>query len=145
MLIQLQNNGQEVVVAFGSCSLSKAQKQYHITRLEALAFIWTLGHFHLYLSAKPFLWRTDHRALKFIFDASKTSIPALQRYKLIADDYRFSTEWIPGTKMIADTMSRLCIIPTERTSTMTTREMLTVKLPSLMKSPVDKVMIQNER
>lgn len=132
VLIQLQEDGTEVVVAFGSSSLSKAQKKYYITRLEALAFIWTLGHFHLYLSAKPFLWRTDHRALKFICDASKTSIPALQRYKLVVDDYRFTTEWIPGTKMIADTMSRLCIVPTERSSTMTTREMLTVDLSTVM-------------
>lgn len=77
ILVQIQNDGQEVIIAFGSSSLSKAQQRYHITRLEALAFIWTLGHFHLYLSAKPFLWRTDHRALKFIFDASKTAIPAL--------------------------------------------------------------------
>jgi hypothetical protein len=134
MLVQLQEDGSEVVVAFGSASLSKAQKQYHITRLEALAFIWTLGHFHLYLSARPFLWRTDHRALKFIFDASKTAIPALQRYKLVADDYRFTTEWIPGTKMIADSMSRLCIIPAERSFTMTTREMLTIDISSLIQS-----------
>ena len=78
------------------------------------------------------MWRTDHRALKFIFDAFKTTIPALQRYKLVADDYRFTTEWIPGTKMIADTMSRLCIIPAPRSTTMTTREMLTVDLSTLM-------------
>jgi RNase H-like domain found in reverse transcriptase/Integrase zinc binding domain/Integrase core domain/Reverse transcriptase (RNA-dependent DNA polymerase) len=144
ILVQLQQDGTEVVVAFGSSSLSKAQERYHITRLEALAFIWTLGHFHLYLSAKPFLWRTDHRALKFIFDASKTTIPALQRYKLIADDYRFTTEWIPGTKMIADTMSRLCIIPAPGSSTMTTREMITVDLATIMPSTPPKEVSEEE-
>jgi hypothetical protein len=141
MLVQLQEDRSEVVVAFGSCSLSRAQQMYHITRQEALAFIWTLGHFHLYLCAKPFLWRTDHRALKFIFDASKTTIPALQRYKLIADDYRFSTEWIPGARMIADTMSRLCIVPAERSCTMTTREMLTVDLSTLVGSKKEEVLV----
>src|SRR6202043_3559974 len=45
MLVQLQEDKSEVVVAFGSCSLSRAQQMYHITRQEALAFIWTLGHF----------------------------------------------------------------------------------------------------
>jgi hypothetical protein len=145
ILVQLQEDNKEVVVAFGSSSLSKAQKQYHITRLEALAFIWTLGYFHLYLSAKPFLWRTDHRALKFIFDASKTAIPALQRYKLIADDYRFITEWIPGARMIADSMSRLCIVPAERAFTMTTREMLTVEMSSLMGKPTNVVAVETEK
>jgi RNase H-like domain found in reverse transcriptase len=39
MLVQLQDDNHEVVVAFGSCSLSRAQQMYHITCLEALAFI----------------------------------------------------------------------------------------------------------
>ena len=132
IIVQLQPDGKETVVAFGSCTFSKAQKRYHISRKEALAFIWALGHFHLYLSTKPFLWRTDHRALKFIFDASKTGILALQRYKLIADSYQFTTEWIPGAKMIADTMSRLCIVPAEGTSTMTNFEMVSLDIPSLL-------------
>ena len=34
--------------------------------------------------------------------------------------------------MIADSMSRLCIVPAERTSTMTTREMLSVNVSDLM-------------
>lgn len=35
-------------------------------------------------------------------------------------------------KMIADTMSRLCMVPAPRTSTMTTREMLTVNVSALI-------------
>lgn len=132
MIVQLQEDEAETVVAFGSTSFTKAQKCYHITRKEALAFIWALGHFHLYLSAKPFLWRTDHRALKFIFDTSKTGIPALQRYKLIADSYQFTTEWIPSTKMIADTMSRLCLVPAERGSTMINWEMISANISFLI-------------
>jgi hypothetical protein len=132
MIVQIQDDGVETVVAFGSCSLSKAQKRYHISRKEALAFIWSLGHFHLYLSVKLFLWRTDHRALKFIFDASKTGVAALQRYKLIADGYQFTTEWIPGARMVADVMSRLCVVPSDRTSSMTTFEMISVDLSNLL-------------
>ena len=33
--------------------------------METLAFIWSLGHFHAYLCARPFLWKTHQRALKF--------------------------------------------------------------------------------
>ena len=32
----------------------------HITRFEALAFIWSLGHFHACLCARRFRWKMDH-------------------------------------------------------------------------------------
>ena len=124
-LTQLDKDGKtEVVIAFGSIALTPTQIKYHITRLEALAFIWSLGHFHAYLCARPFLWKTDHRALKYIFDASKSSVPVLARYKLIADEYKFSPIWISGSAMIADVFSRLCIIPADKRSAMTNREMV---------------------
>ena len=128
LIAQLQDDGTLCVIAFASASLTSAQQNYHITRLEALAFVWSLGHFHVYLSYRPFLWRTDHRALKFIFDASKTKIPVLQRYKMVADEYRFCTEWIEGSKMIADPLSRLCIIPSDKHCAMTNREIVMAAL-----------------
>ena len=114
----------EVVIAFGSIALTSAQRKYQITRTEALAFIWSLGHFHAYLCARPFLWKTDHRALKFIFDASKSQVPVLARYKLIADEYKFSAIWISGSTMVADAFSRLCVIPADKHMAMTNREMV---------------------
>ena len=119
-----EDSKKEVVIAFGSIALTPTQIKYHITRLEALAFVWSLGHFHAYLCARPFLWKTDHRALKYIFDASKSQIPVLARYKLIADEYKFSPIWISGSTMIADAFSRLCIIPADKHSAMTNREMV---------------------
>ena len=62
--------------------------------------------------------------LKFIFDASKSTVPVLARYKLIADEYSFCPVWISGTKMIADVFSRLCIIPADKHSAMTNREIV---------------------
>jgi len=109
MLMQLQKDRTKTVTPFSFCNLSKAQQIYHIIWLEVLAFIWTLSHFHLYLSVQSFLWRTDHRALKFIFDAFKISIPELQRYKLITDGYQFITEWILGARMIANSIFN-CIL-----------------------------------
>src|SRR5439155_9960982 len=77
-LTQLDVDGKtEVVIAFGSIALTSTQMKYRITRLKALAFIWSLGHFHAYLCTRPFLWKRDHRALKYIFDASKSSVPVL--------------------------------------------------------------------
>ncbi|GAO49753.1 hypothetical protein G7K_3895-t1 [Saitoella complicata NRRL Y-17804] len=99
----------ELVVAFASAVLNGAQMRYHITRQEALAFIWTLGKFHGWLSTRPFVWCTDHKALNYIFKAASSSLPALMRYALVASEYRFTTEWIAGKTMIADTISRLRI------------------------------------
>src|SRR5438105_4672659 len=109
------------------------QKKYHITRLEALAFVWSLGHFHAYLCARPFLWKTDHRALKYIFDASKSHIPVLVWYQLIADEYRFSPIWISGSTMVADVFSRLCVIPAGKTA-MTNCEIVMADLNYLVDS-----------
>jgi len=111
--------------------LTATQKKYHITQLEALAFIWSLGHFHTYLCTRPFLWKTDHRALKYIFDTSKSYVSVLARYKLIADEYRFSPIWISGSTMVADVFSRLCIVPTGKTA-MTNREMVMADLNYLI-------------
>jgi len=32
-----------------------------------------------------------------------SDVPVLMRYKLVADEYNFCTEWISGSRMIADT------------------------------------------
>jgi len=83
-LTQLGEDGNtEVETAFGYIAPTR---NYQITRLEALDFIWSLGHFHAYLGARPFLWKTDHRALKYVFDASKSHVPVLARYKLIVNE-----------------------------------------------------------
>lgn len=31
-----------------------------------------------------------------------SDVPVLMRYKLVADEYNFGTEWISGSRMIAD-------------------------------------------
>ncbi len=122
----------EVVVSCASASLKGAQKNYHITRLEALAFIWACGTYNYYLSSKPFIWRSDHKALKWIFTSAKCSVPALARYALAVEDYSFAIEWIPGTKMIADPFSRMVIIPTGKRA-MTNKEMVTGQVKHLLK------------
>jgi hypothetical protein len=47
-------------------------------------------------------------------DWAKSQVPVLARYKLIADEYKFSPIWISGSTMIADAFSRLCIIPEDK-------------------------------
>jgi hypothetical protein len=92
-MTQLGEDGHtEVVIAFRSTALTHTQRKYHITRLEALGFIWSLGRFH----------------------ASKSHVPVLARYKLIADEYKVCPIWISGATMATDAFSRLCVIPANK-------------------------------
>jgi len=74
---------------FKSCSLSETQRMYR----RAILLVWELllSSEHWVISTLSFcqilLLRTDYRGLKFVFDMSKTTIPALQRYELITDGY----------------------------------------------------------
>jgi hypothetical protein len=52
---------------------------------------------------------------------------------MIADEFKFVTEWIPGSRMIADSLSRLCVVPADRSHAMTNREMVLADLEVVFK------------
>ena len=62
VLSQVQENGEERVIAYGSKSLSKTQRNYCTTMRELLACVVFVKQFH-YLSGRRFLLRTDHALL----------------------------------------------------------------------------------
>ena len=54
-------------VAFGSCSLTPAEKNYHSSKLEFLALKWSvMEHFKEYLVYAPFVVKTDNNPLMYI-------------------------------------------------------------------------------
>ena len=61
-----QKQGVERVIAYGSRSLTKAERNYSATRRELLALVYFMRHFHSYLIGRPFIVRTDHAALQWI-------------------------------------------------------------------------------
>lgn len=65
-VLSQDQNGQQVVIAYFSKSLSKPEKNYCVTRRELLAVVKTLQHFSKYLLAREFTLRTDHAALKWL-------------------------------------------------------------------------------
>ena len=67
VLSQLSDDGQECVVAYGSRTLSKAERKYNITRKELLAVVTFVKHFWSYLLGRHFILRTDHSALQWIY------------------------------------------------------------------------------
>lgn len=105
ILSQIQN-GQEVVIAYFSKALSKAEKNYCVTRKELLAIVKTLEHFHKYLYGQPFLLRTDHASLTWILDF-KNPEGQVARWIERLQEYQFKIEHRRGQMHgNADALSR---------------------------------------
>ena len=64
VLKQEATDGQMHPVAYASHTLSKHEKNYGITELEALGVVWALCHFRAYLLGHPCVVMTDHAPLR---------------------------------------------------------------------------------
>jgi hypothetical protein len=62
---QIQD-GQEQVVAYFSKTLSKAEKNYYVTRQELLAIVKALEHFQKYFYGQEFHLHTDHSTMAWL-------------------------------------------------------------------------------
>lgn len=110
MLTQV-HDGQEVVCAWLSSWLAPAHRNYPIPRLEALAFVWAVGKLNSFLDGQHFVWRTDAHTNQFLQDARHSNNQVLYCYSLVLQEYQFTTEWVPGMRIIADPLSRMLVTP----------------------------------
>ena len=67
VLSQLDAQGKERVVAYGSRVLSKAERNYCATRKELLAVVTFIIYFRPYLLGHRFQLRTDHSSLQWLY------------------------------------------------------------------------------
>lgn len=105
VLVQ-EMNGVEKPVAFYSSLLNSAQKNYSATDKELLAVVKSVKHFRPYLIASKWLFRTDHQAITYLFQAKDLSTRLL-RWSLQLQEYDFTIEYVKGENNIADPLSRL--------------------------------------
>ena len=119
VLSHVMNDGTERPVAFASRTLTKTEQGYAQIDKEALAIIWGVKKFHVYLFGRSFTLYTDHQPLTSIFHPHK-SIPVvtaarLQRYALFLAGYDYQIEY-KNTKVHsnADGLSRLPLKTEER-------------------------------
>ena len=105
-------------IAFASRSLSPAEKNYAQIEREALAIIFGVKKFHLYLYGHSFILETDHKPLTHIFgskDVPSTAAARMQRWALILSAYDFEIRYTRGQDNVqADMLSRL---PVDRPDT----------------------------
>ena len=66
VLSQVDEAGLEHVIAYGSRSLTKAERRYSVTRRELLAVVTFVKHFRTYLLGNKFTLRTDHGSLTWL-------------------------------------------------------------------------------
>ncbi|EYC05726.1 hypothetical protein Y032_0080g1333 [Ancylostoma ceylanicum] len=96
-------------VFFASRGLSKAERNYHITDLEALAVMFALQKFHFFVYGLRTIVRTDHQPLTCLFKRTNVSARVL-RWALEIQKYRLEIEYVAGkANAVADALSRSAV------------------------------------
>lgn len=103
------------IIAFGSKSLTNVGKRYCQTEKEALALVWAIEHFHMYLYGKKFELVTDHKPLEVIFGTRSKPCARIERWVLRLQSYDYKVIYKPGKSNVADPLSRLCKSSTNET------------------------------
>ena len=102
-----KDKNDEKVVAYASRALTDVEKRYSQTEKEALAIIWGVEHFHLYLYGNEFTLLTDHKPLEVIYGSRKSKPSArIERWVLRLQPYSFNVVYKPGSDNPADYLSR---------------------------------------
>ena len=106
VLSQQQDNGQERVIAYASRLLSDAETRYAVTKRELLAAVWSTKHFRCYLLGRPFVIRTDHKALEHLGNF-KDPPAQIARWLEMIGEFDFTIQYRSGRRHgNADGLSR---------------------------------------
>ena len=147
VLSHVMQDGTERPIAFASRTLTKTEQNYSQIDKEALALVWGVKKFHLYLFGRHFTLVTDHEPLTAIFNPKK-GIPAmtvarLQRYALFLAGFEYSIEYKSTSQHgNADGLSRLPLKERENTELIDPAEVFQVSQVEML--PVSAEMIRRE-
>ena len=95
------------IIAYASRALSPVEKRYSQAEKEALAIVWGIEYFHLYVFGAPFTLITDHKPLQLIYNNPQSPPPAqIERWFLRLQQYNFQVIYKKGSDNPADFLSR---------------------------------------
>ena len=106
VLEQEQADGTTRPVAYASRSLLQHEKNYGVTELEALALVWAVKYFRVYLLGHATTVLTDHAPLKSFLTRPQTNAK-LTRWSTTLSEFNLDIQYRPGKKNAnADALSR---------------------------------------
>lgn len=108
VLIQVDTQNSPRIICHASKSLSEYERKLSQTEKEAIALVWALERFHIYVFGREVELMTDHKALEVIFGVRHRPSPRLERLQIRLQNYNVKVKYIAGKLMIADIFSRLC-------------------------------------
>ena len=94
-------------IGYFSRTLNETERKYDTTEKECLGIIWAVLLLRPYLEMERFTLRTDHEALKWLFDDNSKGAK-LDRWRLRLQQFEFDVAHLPGKQnQVADALSRL--------------------------------------
>lgn len=109
VLLQTSEDGVDCVVGYFSRKFNAYQLNYSVIEKEALALIWSLIHFEVYVGSGggPLVVFTDHNPLTFLHSLQNPN-QRLMRWCIFLQGYHLDIRHIKGTEnVIADALSRV--------------------------------------
>ena len=95
------------IVAYASRALTPTEQNYPQIDREALAIVWGIEHFHLYVYGSHVTVITDHKPLEAIWNNPRSKLSArLEKWSLRLQTYDLKIRYEPGRNNPADWMSR---------------------------------------
>ena len=95
------------VISYASRALTDPEKRYSQTEKEALAIVWSVEHFHLFLYGGQFNLITDHKPLEVIYGKRNAKASArIESWILRLQPYNFTIVYKSGAENPADYLSR---------------------------------------
>lgn len=95
------------VISYASKSLSDTEKRYCQTEKEALALVWAVEKFAVYLLGRKFELETDHKPLEVIFSSCSKPCARIERWVLRLQSFIYEIKYRKGSSNVADPFSRL--------------------------------------
>lgn len=107
VLVQIDSKGPRII-AYGNRTLTDCERRYSQTEKEALALVWSVEHFNIFVYGKEFDLITDHKPLEILFGPRSKPCARIERWVLRLQSYKYNVIYKPGKTNIADPLSRLC-------------------------------------
>ncbi|KAK4307194.1 hypothetical protein Pmani_020169 [Petrolisthes manimaculis] len=109
-VLMQEHQGKNRPIAYASRTLNKAEKNYAVTEIEALAVVWALKKFKYIIYGYPIEILTDHKPLLHLFKG-KDLFGRMARWLLTVLDYMPTFTYIKGkANVAADALSRNCAL-----------------------------------